>query len=330
MNKQLQDNFSSLATEVFGDKPSPGKSLLEAKASDLKKGQMEQDTQLTQNVSEDVTQADSSTAENTIPVDTTVETVAKQTPAEEMVPKANVEGEVKRRLAEELPNLVQQAVQQALASQQGSRPIQTQPQVQSEEPKYKGYTKAQLENVINHAEATEQDRMFANRGLGVLEAKEDALAEFDSRQARVQMQSRQQSALAEVVRDYPQVYIKESNSWNFSDPLFQRGMAIYNSDQRLVSFGNEGLQVAMDRAFAQMTREGSSALKKKEVALNAKERQTLKTQSQALTQGSQSAPSKETNNGAKLQKLMADYAKSQDPAIFQQIAKLKGLIPSNL
>ena len=231
----------------------------------------------TQNVSED-TQVEPSTTETVQPEPTT-QPVATEGAAEEMVPKANVEGEVKRRLAEELPNLVNKAVQQAMAN----RPIQTQPQVSSEESKYKGYTKAQLENVMNHPEATEQDRMFANRGLGVLEAKEEAVKEFDSRNTKAQTQNRQQSALGEIVRDYPQVYFKETNSWNFSDPLFQRGMAIYNSDPRLVSFGNEGLQVAMDRAFAQMTREGSLALSKKAVQVNAKERQAQKLQSQALS-----------------------------------------------
>jgi len=281
--------------------------------------------QLTQNVVEESPLVESSATE-TVQPESTQQQVAKEGAAEEMVPKANVEGEVKRRLAEELPNLVNKAVQQAMAS----RPIQTQPQVSSEESKYKGYTKTQLENVLNHPEATEQDRMFANRGLGVLEAKEEAVKEFDSRHQQVQTQSRQHAALGELVRDYPQVYIKETNSWNFSDPLFQRGMAIYNSDPRLVSFGNEGLQVAMDRAFAQMTREGSIALKKKEVTVNAKERQTQKVQSQALQTGIQGAPAKDSSSGAKLKKLMDDYGKSQDPRLFTEIAKLKGLIPSNL
>lgn len=288
------------------------------------------DDQVTQNVGEESPLVDSSTTENVQP-DTTQQQVAKEGAAEgEFVPKANVEGEVKRRLAEEMGPLVQQAVQQALANQRATGSTHTQPQVSSEEPKYKGYTKAQLESVLAHPEATDQDRMFANRGLGVLEAKEEAVREFDSRQQKVQTQSRQQSALGEIVRDYPQVYIKESNSWNYSDPLFQRGMAIFNSDPRLANFGNEGLQVAMDRAFAQMTREGSLALKKKEVTINAKERQTQKIQSQALQTGTQGAPTKDTSSGAKLKKLMDDYSKTQDPRLFTEIAKLKGLIPSNL
>lgn len=286
--------------------------------------------QVTQNVGEESPLVDSSTTE-TVQPDTTQQQVAKEGAAEgEFVPKANVEGEVKRRLAEEMGPLVQQAVQQALASQRANGSTHTQPQVSSEEPKYKGYTKAQLENVLAHPDATDQDRMFANRGLGVLEAKEEAVREFDSRQQKVQTQSRQQSALGEIVRDYPQVYIKESNSWNYSDPLFQRGMAIFNSDPRLANFGNEGLQVAMDRAFAQMTREGSLALKKKEVTINAKERQAQKIQSQALQTGTQGAPTKDTSSGAKLKKLMDDYGKTQDPRLFTEIAKLKGLIPSDL
>ena len=290
---------------------------------------MPEDIQVTQNTVEESPLVDSSTTEN-VQDETTQQQVAKEGAAEETVPKANVEGEVKRRLAEEMGPLVQQAVQQALASQQANRPIQTQPQVQSEESKYKGYSKSQLENVLNHPEATEQDRMFANRGLGVLEAKEEAVKEFDTRAQKVQGQARQQSALGDIVRDYPQVYAKETNSWNFADPLFQRGMQIYNSDQRLVSFGNEGLQVAMDRAFAQMTREGSLALKKKEVVVNAKERQTQKLQSQALQSGTQGSPAKDHSTDAKLKKLMAEYGKTQDPRLFLEISKLKGLIPSNL
>lgn len=282
--------------------------------------------QVTQNVVEESPLVESSTTE-TVQPDTTQQQVAKEGAADEMVPKANVEGEVKRRLAEELPNLVNQAVQKALSTQ---RPVQTQQQVSSEESKYKGYTKSQLENVLNHPDATDQDRMFANRGLGVLEAKEEAVKEFDTRSQNAQSQTRQQSALGEIVKDYPQVYSKETNSWNFSDPLFQRGMQIYNSDQRYLTLGNEGLQVAMDRAFAQLTREGSLALNKKAVTINAKERQTQKIQSQALQTGTQGAPQKDASSGAKIKKLMEDYGRTQDPRLFTEIAKLKGLIPSNL
>lgn len=293
---------------------------------------MLEDQQVTQNTGEESPLVDSSTTEAAPVLETTQQPGSQNEGAVEVnkvIPKENVEGEVKRRLQEEMMPIIQQTVRELMASQAGNRPVQTQPQV-TEESKYKGYTKTQLENVLNHPDATEQDRLFANRGLGVLEAKEEAAKEFEQKQQKVISQTRQQAALGEVIRDYPQVYSKESNSWNYSDPLFQRGMAIFNSDPRLVSFGNEGIQVAMDRAFAQMTREGSMAIKKKEVAINAKERQTLKTQSQALTQGSQAAPTKEINNGAKLKKLMEDYGKSQDPEIFRQIAKLKGLIPSNI
>src|SRR3990167_3040094 len=138
MTKQLQDKIASLATEMFNSSENP---LLEAKASEQRKEVMLDDTQETQNGVEETTPVESSATEIVQP-ESTVETVAKQPPAEEMVPKANVDGEVRRRLAEELPNLVQQAVNQALAN----RPIQTQPQVSvaSEEAKYKGYTKAQL------------------------------------------------------------------------------------------------------------------------------------------------------------------------------------------
>jgi hypothetical protein len=291
-----------------------------------------EDVKEMQNTVEESPLVDSSTTENVPVLDTTQQQVAKEGAVEDtnVIPKANVEGEVKRRLQEEMMPIIQQTVRELMNQGQQARPIQTQSQITSEEPKYKGYTKAQLENVVNHPEATEQDRQFANRGLIVLETKEEAAKEFDTRTQKLQSQSRQQLALGEIIKDYPQVYVKETNSWNASDPLFQRGMQIFNSDPRFQQLGNEGLQVAMDRAFAQLTREGSLNLKKKEVAINAKERQTQKLQSQAMTQGSQGAPSKETGTGAKLQKLMADYSKSQDPKIFQEIAKLKGLIPSNL
>lgn len=288
------------------------------------------DDQVTQNVSEETTPADSSTVENDQQPDTTQQQVAKEGAVEgQTKPPSweNAYGELRRKI-DETHNLLQQTV---MAVGKGTNnPIQTQPQISAEEYKYKGYTRTQLENVLNHPEATEQDRLFANRGLGVIEAKEEAVREFESRNQKAQSQSRQQAALGQIVSDYPQVYSKESNSWNYSDPLFQRGMAIFNSDPRLTSFGNEGLQVAMDRAFAQMTREGSLALKKKEVTINAKERQTQKIQSQALQSGTQGAPKSDQSNGAKLKKLMDDYGKTQDPRLFTEIAKLKGLIPSNL
>lgn len=287
--------------------------------------------QVTQNTGEESPLVDSSATEEAPVLDTTQQQVAKEGAVEdkgEFIPKANVEGEVKRRLSEEMMPIIQQTVRELMMSQQTNRPIQTQPQ--SEEAKYKGYTKTQLENVLLHPDATQQDRDFANRGLGVLESKEESIKEFEARSQKIQAQTRQQSAIGEIIKDYPQVYVKETNSWNIADPLFQRAMQIYNSTPELVQFGNQGLQVAMDRAFAQMTREGSNLLKKKEVVINAKERQTQKIQSQALQNSGQSAPSKETGNGAKLKKLMEDYGKTQDPEVFKQIAKLKGLIPSNL
>lgn len=310
-----------LSSDLFNQSVNP---LLEAKATDREEVMLE--NEVTQNVSEEATQVDSSTTETAQPVDTTQQQVAKEGAAEEMVPKANVEGEVKRRLSEELPNLVQQAVQQALASQQ-VRSVQTQP---LEENKYQGYTKQQLENVLAHPDATEQDRAFANRGLGVLEAEERAVTRFKSEQGQTEAQRKQAQAFSELQADYPGAYNPVTGQWNLTDPVVNMATQIFNSDTRLKSAGYEGLQVAMDRAFAKLTRQGSLETKKKEVKLNAQERQTQKIQSQALSGGTQAAPTKDVSTDAKLKKLMADYAKSQDPALFTQIAKLKGLIPSNL
>ena len=319
----VSDEMKKLSSDLFNQSVNP---LLEAKATERKEVMPEQEG--TQKVSEETTPTDPSTVETAPAVETTVETVAKETPAEEMVPKANVEGEVKRRLAEELPNLVQQAVQQAMAGYQ-ARPVQMQPQV-VEENKYQGYSKAQLENVIGHPDATDQDRAFANRGLGVLEAEERAVTRFKSEQGQSEAQRKQSQSFSEIQADYPSAFNPQTGQWNLADPVVNMATQIFNSEPRLKAAGYEGLQVAMDRAFAKLTRQGSLETKKKEVKLNAQERQTQKIQSQALSGGTQAAPTKDVSTDAKLKKLLADYAKSQDPALFTQIAKLKGLIPSNL
>lgn len=323
MDKRVQDSLTKIASEMFNPSEKP---LLEAKASDRKEVMPEQE--VTQKVSEETTPTDPSTVETTPAVETTAEPVAKPTPAEEMIPKANVDGEVKRRLAEELPGLVHQAVQQAMASYQ-TRPVQTQPQI-TEENKYQGYSKVQLDNVLNHPDATEQDRAFANRGLGVLEAEERAITRFRSEQGQTETQRKQAQAFAEIQIDYPGAFNPQTGQWNLNDPVVNMASQIFNSDPRLKNAGHEGLQVAMDRAFAKLTRQGSLVTQKKEVALNAKERQTQKLQSQALSSGTQSPPTKDTSANAKVQKLLVEYGKSQDPRIFLEISKLKNLIPSNL
>ena len=320
----LQEEIQKIASEMFTQS---GKALLEAKAPDRKEV-MPEDTQVTQKESVETTPTDSSTVETTPAVETTVETVAKETPAEEMVPKANVDGEVKRRISEELPNLVQQAVQQAMANYQ-ARPIQTQPQV-VEENKYQGYNKVQLENVINHPDATDQDRAFANRGLGVLEAEERAVTRYRTEQGQTEAQRRQANAFQEIMTDYPGAFNPQTGQWNLADPVVNMASQIFNNEPRLKAAGHEGLQVAMDRAYAKLTRQGSLETKKKEVKLNAQERQTQKIQSQALQTGTQAPPTKDSSSGAKLSKLMAEYGKTQDPRLFLEISKLKGLIPSNL
>lgn len=204
-------------------------------------------------------------------------------------PKDNLVGEIRRKLLEELSPLIQSTVRDSMLgfqqgqgqggfNQQASRP-------QQEEPKYQNYTRSQLEQILRHPDATTEDKMFANRGLGVIEAKEETLNTFRSETEKQQNQSRQQQALHSIVSDYPQVFNKQTGQWNFADPLFQKAMQAYNVDPRLQAFGNEGLRVAVDRAYAQMAREGQLTIKKQQVKLTNQQRAIDKNQSQALSSG---------------------------------------------
>lgn len=250
------------------------------------------------------------------------------------IPQQNIYGEMRRKILEEITPIISTTVREVmLGSQQhqanvpGSAP-QT---AQKEEAKYRGYTQSQLETIMSHPDATEQDRTFALRGLSVLEAKQETMKEFESQSQRVQAQSRSQAALQEIIRDYPQLYNATTNQWNFQDPLFQKAMQLYNAEPRLQQFGNEGLRVAVDRTFAQMARDGKLALSKKEVKLTAKEAKLDKQQSQAITSGTQMASSQNKSNQAQLSKLMEAYHQASDvdtkSQLRTQIFKMKGLIP---
>lgn len=251
---------------------------------------------------------------------------------EEFVPKANVEGEVKRRLQEQMNPLIQQAVDAALARFQ-SQPNQRQGagQVAQEEPKYKNYSKSQLETILAHPEATEQDKLFATRGLGVLEAKEETLNTFRSEQAKITAQSSQQKAMQRITTDYPTAFNPNTGTWNYADPVFQRAMQVMSEDPRLNQFGNEGLLVALDRAYARMAREGLIEVKKKETKINLKEKQVQKLQSKAMSSGGQQA--QQAAKATTLSKMMDELKKTPEGTpryteLRTAVFKAKGLIPS--
>lgn len=220
-------------------------------------------------------------------------------------PKDNLYGEFRRKIFDEIAPIIQSTVRESMLGMQGQ---QQGAQQQVNEVKYQGkYGKRDLEAILMHPDATEQDKMFANRGLGYIETKEDLTREFESKNERQVAQSRQNQALQGIIADYPNLFNKASNQWNFAEPLWQKAMQIYNSEPRLQGYQNEGLRIAVDRAYAQMARDGQVQIKKTQVKLNTQQRQIDKNQSQALQSGTLS-PAKQ--NGSDKQahaKLMEAY-----------------------
>ena len=179
-------------------------------------------------------------------------------PAPGLPPKDNLYGEFRRKMFEEIAPLIQGAVRDSMLGLQQS---QAQTQAVSEV-KYQGkYGKADLENVLRHPNATEEDKFFATRGLAYIEAREDTLRDLDTRNEKAQSQSRDAQALQGIVTDYPNLFNRASGQWNFADPLWQKAMQVYNSDARLQAHKNEGLRIAIDRAYAQMAREGQVVIR---------------------------------------------------------------------
>lgn len=223
-------------------------------------------------------------------------------------PKENLYGEFRRKMFEEMTPLIQNTIREALITNQSSQTSQSQSEI-----KYEGkYTERELETIKRHPNATEEDKLFAVEGLAYIKSRRDMLSDLDQRAKTQQTEARQTQALQSIVRDYPQVYDQKTNQWNFLDPLWQRTMQVYNSDPRnLKQFGNEGLRVAMDSAFSQMTRENQTVLKKKEVQINSKQRQIDKNQSQAMTAGTLTPGKQDGANNSKA-KIMEAWKKNPD------------------
>lgn len=245
-------------------------------------------------------------------------------PNNQLPPKDNLYGEFRRKIFEEISPIIQGTVREALLGQQQIAV----PQSQTQETKYQGkYTAQDLENILRHPDANEYDKSFATRGLAYIDAKQDILKEIDSRDEKRTVTSRQQQALQDIVKDYPQVFNPQTNQWNFTDPLWQTAMRFYNSEPRLQGFGNEGLRVAMDRAYAQMAREGQLNIKKKEVKLNTQQRVIDKNQSQALNAGTLT-PVKQIGTETSKAKIMEAWKKNpDDPQL--RTAALKHLVPQS-
>lgn len=242
-------------------------------------------------------------------------------------PKDNLYGEFRRKIFDEIAPIIQGTVREAMLGAQGQVGNAAQPK--GEEYKYQGkYSKADLESILRHPDANEYDKNFANRGLSVIEAKEEAIREFQTHAEKQANQSRQAQALQGIVQDYPQIYNRQTNSWNFADPLFQRAMQFYNSDDRLRAFGNEGMRVAVDRAYAQLAREGQVTIQKEKVKLTTKQRAIDKNHSQALSAGTLTPGKPNIGADNSKAKLMEAWKKNPDDATLKEAA-LKNLIPKS-
>lgn len=240
-------------------------------------------------------------------------------------PKENLYGEFRRKIFDEIVPVIQGSVREAMLGHTQNQPNQT---AQKPEMKYQGkYSSRELENILSHPSATESDKLFANRGLAYIEARQDTMQDIETRSERNANESRQTQALQGIVKDYPQVFNPQTNQWNFADPLWQKTMAVYNSRAELKQFGNEGLRVAMDSAYSSMAREGQVTLKKNQIKVTSQQRQIDKSQSQAMQAGTLT-PGKQNGADNSKTKIMETWKKNPDSEDAKRAA-LAGLIPKS-
>jgi len=246
---------------------------------------------------------------------------AEAEPEPKMPPEKNIQGEVSRRIREEIAPMIQQTVREVMQSTSNGTD-------QSQQPSQKKYTMEDLDYIEqNHPEYVQWAK---NERIKLIkeEAKNEALQALKSESEKTQAQTRQQQALQQVAVDYPQLFDKSTNQWNQQDPLYQGAVQLYNSEKRLQDFGYEGFAVAVDRTFARMARDGTVKLQQQKNKLTAKERKLQKQSLGAMSGGTQAATSSASPKGSdkskQLEKLMDEYKVTRSPDTFAKILKVKG------
>ena len=260
----------------------------------------------------------STASESTQP--TTEQTVA-QSPAGSTPPHQNIVAEAVRKATEAMLPMMREQIRAEMSgfqTQTGQKP----------EIKYQGkYSAEQLETILRHPDASEQEKFFATRGLAYIDARQDTAAEIQSSQQRQLMETREQQAFQGIIKDYPDVFDRSAGRWNFSSPLFQSAMTIYQSEPLLKQYGNAGIRVALDRAFADQARTSQAQTRKKQVELTTRQRAIDRNQAGAMNAGNLT-PVKNQGSDTNHAKVMEAYKQNpDDPAL--RTAALGKFIPKS-
>lgn len=274
-------------------------------------------------------EAASTPAEETSETQTPPPVKAAEPVDEKGVPWANREAEIRRKLraemAEEQRILIQQGIQEALKATKTEAP-----QTSSQSPLAQ-YSDEQLlwieENDANwkFQARLEREKRIEKR------AEENAFKRLKGETTKQTDEQVQQAAIQNVLKKYPNVNDPTNLRWNESDPLYQRAVQIYNSHPSFKQPG--GIEVAFDKAYAEMALAEKGKLEKEKLKVTQKERREQKSQSKAMSAGSVQTPpdTTQTTKATEYQKTMEAWQKTKDPKLLAKLLQLKGVaVPLNI
>jgi hypothetical protein len=244
----------------------------------------------------------------------TPEVVKPQGDVDEMgVPYKNRFYEMKRKYDDvqgNLPNMIQEAVQRAIPTQQAPQPQYTEEQLiqfknETEDNRAKAWAEMELRKI--------DDRKSEQKFKSII----------DEREQRIRVEQEQSMAF-QAVRNKYSVAFNPDGSPNGNHPLTQKTIQIYNSDPNLQRDGR-GLLKAADMAFADYALQQSPQLAQQTKQLK---RQVKKLEKATLVEGSgqpQSAGTKNPLNVAK-EKLYKTGKTEDLAAVTKELMRARGMI----
>jgi hypothetical protein len=245
------------------------------------------------------------------------EEVKEQDVAQDDRPIQNVAWEAKRK-ADELISVLPDIVKNAVKEQLGNTPQQ---------PKY---SKAQLKAYSGHPETPMDQRIWALEELERMD-KEERTSEmrqmFESNQRKVESDIKRQQTFQYVIQSFPDIAIKDAGGnfvgFNVQSPLYAK-VDEYMRTRPELQQHPEGLALAVKAAAFDLGLGSSGKLQKKIDQTTAQLRREQKKQ---LTGGSGVTPAA-SGTKAKYDKLMVQYQQTRDPAVFREMARIRGLLPT--
>ena len=201
-------------------------------------------------------------------------------------------------------------------------------QTATQQPQQPQYSKAQLRVFAEAAEDTahkewayaEIDKIDKN------ERQKELQQLFEGHTKKSQVEQKRIQATNYVAQNFPSCFLKDSAGrfigWDNSSPMTIK-INEYMQNPAMVN-NPDGLVAAAKMAAFDL---GVGATNKLQTKVKQTTAQLKREQKKQLISGSGS-PAKQVEGASKIAKLAAEYQKTKDPAIFKELARARGLIPS--